>query len=125
MAEVFTTPGGFRDPPSLMEFRFEKQDGKGINIDALQVAEKEWLKELGEWCLTNTDSRSDLIGEVIGFPRGDGQALYMVYRTKPLTLLHIPLGDAWDLPDYQMRGLRVKDVRELVRADRALGELFS
>jgi hypothetical protein len=121
MAEVFTTPEGFRDPPSLMDFRLDK----GIDIDALGDAEKKWLKELAEWCLTHTDSRSELIGEVIRFPRGDGTANYMVFRTKPLSLLHIPLGDAWDLPDYQMRGLRVKDVRELVKRDRALGELFS
>lgn len=124
MAEVFTTPSGFRDPPSFMDFRGEGANPV-IDIDALQVAEAKWLKELAEWCLTHTDSRSDLIGEVIRFPRGDGTANYMVFRTKPLSLLHIPLGDAWDLPDYQMRGLRVKDVRELVRADHALGELFS
>lgn len=120
MAEVFTTPKGFRDPPSLMDYRTEK----GLDFDAVQKAEAEWLEELIEWCKTNTDSRSELIGEVIRFPRGDGTANYMVFRTKPLTLLHIPLGDAWDLPDYQMRGLRVKDVQELVRQDRALGDLF-
>ena len=120
MAEVFTTPEDFRDPPEMMEFRLDK----GIDIDALQAAEAEWLTDLAEWCKTNTDSRSDLIGEIVRFPRGDGSAAYMVWRTNPLTLLHIPLGDAWDLPDYQMRGLRVKDVKELVRQDRALGDLF-
>ncbi len=124
MAEVFGTPEGFRDPPSLMDFISEKQDGRRIDIEALGDAEKKWLEELAEWCHTNTDSRSELIGETIRFPRGDGSAQYMVFRTKPLSLLHIPLGDAWDLPDYQLCGLRVKDVRELVRRDRALGELF-
>jgi hypothetical protein len=121
MAEVFTTPEGFPDTPALIDFRF---DGT-INIEAYTKAEEEWTKELAEWCRTNTDSRSDLIGEVIRFPRGDGTANYMVFRTKPLSLLHIPLGDAWDLPDYQMRGLRVKDVRELVRSSKAMDELFS
>ncbi len=120
MAEAYTTPEGFREPPA-----WEALDTMDESYEALQTAEREWLAELVEWCLTHTDSRSELIGEVIGFPRGDGSAQYMVYRTKPLTLLHIPLGDAWDLPDYQLRGLRVKDVQELVRRDRALGELFS
>ena len=120
MAEVYTTPKGFRSPPEYADFRMDKS----LDHDAFRKAEDEWLKELAEWCLTNTDSRSDLIGQIVSFPRGDGSAQYMVFRTKPLTLLHIPLGDAWDLPDYQMRGLRVKDVRELVRTDRALGDLF-
>lgn len=121
MAEVFTTPEGFRDTPALIDFRF---DGS-VNFEAFAKAEEEWTKELAEWCQTNTDSRSDLIGEVIRFPQGDGTANYMVFRTKPLSLLHIPLGDAWNIPDYMLRGLRVKDVRELVRRDKALGELFS
>ncbi len=120
MAEVFTTPKGFRDPPQY--------EGKEGTMDeafkVLRQAEDEWLRELNQWCHDNTDSRSELVGELIRFPRGDGYAQYMVFKTKPLTLLHIPLGDAWDLPDYQMRGLRVKDVKELVRQDRALGDLF-
>ena len=120
MAEVFTTPKGFRDPPDMMDFR----DDKGWDHKGFTKAENEWLKELNQWCHDNTDSRSELVGELIRFPRGDGYAQYMVFKTKPLTLLHIPLGDAWDLPDYQMRGLRVKDVKELVRQDRALGDLF-
>lgn len=119
MAEVYTTPKGFRDPPS-----YEALDTMQESYEALREAENEWLAELVEWCKSNTDSRSELIGETIRFPRGDGFAQYMVFRTNPLTLLHIPLGDAWDLPDYQMRGLRVKDVKELVRQDRALGDLF-
>ncbi len=121
MAEVFTTPEGFRDPPQYEGGEGTMQEA----FEALRKAEEEWLAELVEWCLTHTDSHSELIGEVIRFPRGDGTADYMVYRTKPLTLLHIPLGDAWDLPDYQMRGLRVKDVRELVRRDQALTDLFT
>jgi len=62
---------------------------------------------------------------VIRFPRGDGYAQYMVWRTRPLSLLHLPVGDAWDLPDYQIRGLRVKDVRDIVARERGLRELFS
>ncbi len=120
MAEVFTTPEGFRDPPS-----YEARDTMQEAFEVLHKAEEEWLAELVEWCHTNTDSRSELIGEVIRFPRGDGTANYMVFRTKPLSLLWIPLGDAWSLPDYQLRGLRVKDVRELVRSDKALADLFA
>ncbi len=120
MAEVYTTPEGFRDPPS-----YEARDTMQEAFEDLRKAEEEWLAELVEWCKTNTDSRSELVGEVIRFPRGDGTANYMVFRTKPLSLLHIPLGDSWDLPDYQLRGLRVKDVRELVKRDRALGDFFA
>jgi hypothetical protein len=120
MAEVYTTPEGFRDPPE-----YEAMSTMELSFQALQQAEKKWLEELVEWCRANTDSRSELIGEVIRFPRGDGTANYMVFRTKPLSLLHIPLGDAWDLPDYQMRGLRVKDIQEIVRSERAMQKLFA
>jgi hypothetical protein len=122
MTEVFGLPEGFREPPDLNDFR---KEGIGYDVNALFEAEATWVEELAEWCRTNSDSRSELIGEVIRFPRGDGYAQYMVWRTKPLGLLHIPLGDAWDLPDYQLRGLRVKDVRELVHGERAMRELFN
>jgi len=122
VTEVFGIPEDFRDPPDLDDFR--KESG-GYDVNALLEAEAKWAEELAEWCRANTDSKSELIGEVIRFPRGDGYAQYMVFRTKPLSLLHLPLGDAWDLPDYQLRGLRVKDVRDIVARERGLRELFS
>lgn len=127
MAQVFGTPEDLPDAPDWSDpKRPEFRSGKyGYNLEAILAAEDKWLNELIEWCRTHSDSKSELIGEEIRFPMADGYARYLVWRTKPLSLIHIPLGDAWNLPDYQLRGLRVSDVREIVRRQRGLSELFS
>jgi hypothetical protein len=54
-----------------------------------------------------------LAGIVIGIGWADGNAYYKVVQEKPLALEHIPVGDAWDVPDYQLRGLTAKDIRRM------------
>ena len=52
--------------------------------------------------------------EIIGFPVGDGKALYYVASVNPLQLQHIPYGDAYQIPLAHMRGLRPADVYRLI-----------
>jgi hypothetical protein len=46
---------------------------------------------------------------VMSFPVADGKACYFVKSEKPLVLQHIPLGDAYQIPDAHLRGLRPAD----------------
>ena len=67
----------------------------------------------------------DALGDdVISFPYADGKAIYYVKSRKPLRLQHIPIGDAWSIPDYQIRGLRLADVDAMIERKRALARLF-
>lgn len=52
----------------------------------------------------------EVVGALLKFPVGDGYAHYRVVKEKPLTLEHIPLGDAWQIPLPHIRGITKQDV---------------
>lgn len=62
-------------------------------------------------------------GMVLQFPVADGRALYVVVKEKPLTLRHVPFGDAWQIPAAHVRGLTMQDVREQARWCRVEAEM--
>lgn len=66
----------------------------------------------------------EIVGAVISFPVADGKAFYRVVKEKPLTLQHINYLDGYGVPIYLIRGLRKKDILELLRRKRALDKLF-
>jgi len=74
------------------------------------------------------DARSkasgDLVGEILRWQRADGYACYMVVKQRPLTIQHMSIGDGWRIEDPLIRGLNLTDVREMVRRERGLRELF-
>ncbi len=69
-------------------------------------------------------NKGDLVGEILRWQRADGYAQYMVVSQKPLTLAHLVIGDAWQVEAALIRGLRLTDVREMVRRQRGMKELF-
>lgn len=99
----------------------------GSNFDFLRYEKDcdEFETKLYAWCKANTKSTSDLVGEVYTYPVADGRARYMVFNTKPLELIHIDTGDAYGLPDAHIRGLRVADIKDNVKGQKAIRALFS
>jgi len=67
----------------------------------------------------------EVVGAVVRFPYADGYAFYRVTKEKPLTLQHIPYGDAWNLPYPMIRGLRLADIKAEIVRNKALAKLFS
>ena len=65
-----------------------------------------------------------LVGALISWPRGDGRAWYRVTAERPLTLQHVPYGDAWTVEPALLRGLRKADVEEMISRDRRLRAVF-
>lgn len=66
-----------------------------------------------------------LTGEVLYFPYADGKAAYMVADAPRKTcLIHLPLGDAWSLPEWQTKGLTKAEVKKMIEADQRLAALF-
>jgi hypothetical protein len=117
MATVYGPPEGF-DPP---DFDDAFVDGR-YNMEKDDRIHKEYFDRLAtEARRANT---GDLIGEIIGFPIADGQALYMVWKQKPLQLVHLAVHDAWQIPEAHARGLRVTDIRQMVEGARKMDELF-
>jgi hypothetical protein len=67
----------------------------------------------------------DLTGAVLRFPAADGYAVYRVVKHRPLTLEHVPYGDAWRIPAAHLRGLTHDDVRDQLRRNRKWKKLAS
>jgi hypothetical protein len=115
MADLYRAP---IDPPAFEE---SQVDGR-FDADTDREVTNAYLDSLRE--LARDNGSSDLLGEVIRFQRGDGYAEYMVWRTSPLELIWLELGDAWSVEDALIRGLRLSDVEEMVARARRLTELF-
>ena len=66
-----------------------------------------------------------VVGAVLSWPVADGKAYYLVTKDKPLTLQHIPYGDAWQVDPVLIRGLRRDDVLRMLEAERRFQEIFA
>ena len=69
--------------------------------------------------------RKTIVNCLVRYPYADGYAHYLVIKEKPLTLEHVPYGDAWQLEDYAIRGLTLADVRQQIKNRRTLDKLFA
>lgn len=105
MATVYAHPTALDPVPTYVS-----TDGR-YNHKATQEAEDAWIARLAKWCQARY--KGDLVGKVIYIPFADGAAQYMIMSHKPVRLIHLPLGDAWNVPDYQTRGLRISDLRRM------------
>ena len=48
---------------------------------------------------------------IMSFPIADGKAFYKVVKEKPLTLQHIPFGDAYEAHPALIKGLDLDDLK--------------
>lgn len=81
----------------------------------------EFTERLRAWCQAN--GSGDMKGETISFPVADGQALYMIFSSRPLAIIHMPLADAYEF--RYVERLTLKDVRAQVERSRNLAALFA
>jgi hypothetical protein len=68
------------------------------------------------------------VGRLVAWPRGDGQAYYLVEEIRPrsVKLFHVPLGDAWIFPEVVRDGIaNRKVVEEAIRQRDGLHSLFA
>lgn len=117
-ATVYSCPEELPEP-DFGSFRTE--DG-GYDVDAYFAACLKHEEAVSTWAREN--SPSDLAGEIIRYPVADGKASYVVYTTKPLALIHLNGGDGYEIDPMMLRGMRVSDVRDAVRHQKALAEIF-
>jgi len=74
--------------------------------------------------LVESADKHGVIGALLSFPVADGCAMYRVSKESPLTLEHVPYGDAWQISPAHIRGINKADVLEQIRRTRALGKMF-
>lgn len=69
-----------------------------------------------------TVPEGSVVGLLMSFPIADGCATYRVSKESPLTLEHVPYGDAWQIPYAHIRGIRKADALEQARRERAMAK---
>ena len=105
--QVFSAPEEIKVPCISKYLVNGKFDHEGYN-----KAEAEYLAELKAMLLRRSDTKN--VGEIIQIPYADSYAQYMVAGMKPLQLVHIPLGDAWDTS--LVNGMTAEDVQARIDA---------
>lgn len=54
------------------------------------------------------------VGFLMRFPVADGYAIYRVSKSKPLTLQHVPVSDAYEIPPAHIRGITMAEVAQQI-----------
>lgn len=93
------------------------------NYEEQQRLNQEYVDTLA--AMAKENGKSDLLGQIVRWQRGDGYAQFMVWNTKPLELIHLEIDDAWDVEEALIRGLRVSDIKEMLERDRRWNELLN
>lgn len=60
----------------------------------------------------------EVVGAFLTFPVGDGRACYLVVRAHPLTLQHVPVVDAYQIPSAHVRGITRREVLAQVESNK-------
>ena len=85
-----------------------------------------WEWSDGKNPMENQEKSLKTLGDkVIKFPMADSYAFYYVKTLKPLVLQHIPYCDGWHAPTPLIRGLRTKDVEEMLEREKRMREIFN
>ena len=84
MAKIYDVPSEIELP----QFDFSKP------YSEYKAKEDEYLAKVKKLLVDHNPTEH--VGEIITFPVADGQACYMVASLKPVCLVHLPIGDAWN-----------------------------
>lgn len=106
------------NPP--LEVGIRPQIKQPFNMVEYMKDEREYVRKVQEYAKASGNCAE--AGEVIKFQVADGYAQYVVLTIKPVTLIHLPIGDAWHL-QYANR-LTAKDVRVEVARAKKFREIF-
>jgi hypothetical protein len=112
MAEVYSVLDSVELPKFPQPYNHEEYKK---NEDKYIVDLKKELKSMGY--------KGKNFGEIIKFQVADGYAQYMVISMRPLQLMHLPLGDAWDFQYAHL--LTAKEVNEKIEGQKAWEKAFS
>jgi hypothetical protein len=108
-AKIWGAPDEVGEPPNLIDFL---KPGVNYQESGYDEAEDAFVKKVQAWAKLH--GKGELAGEIWRYGVADGYAQYVVLKEKPLELIHLPIGDAWNIPDIVRRGLRLEDVKQYV-----------
>jgi len=103
----------------------EKPIGDFSDYPALLKSEEKYVNDVIEWAKKNTKDKvnTKYIGEEFGIPMGDGHARYIVLSLKPVQMIHLSVGDAWD--SSLANQVNAKYIKDYIDGRKRMKELFS
>jgi len=112
-AKIYNVPKEVKVP----ELNFNNFNLRKYEED-IKIFKQELIKYLND-----IGYKESYVGETISFPVGDGKAEYMVFNLKPVMLIHLPIGDAWEFPQAHL--LTKTEVLKLITQRKAIEKLFN
>lgn len=108
-------------PPSYDDAKYKDADGR-LDWKAYDAEVERYIERVKQ------DARDKHPGDVYAgepyyVPMGDGKAIYVVWSSKPLTLLHLDVWDAWRASAAEERGLRLSDIKARMNFEKVWREL--
>jgi hypothetical protein len=110
MGKIYAPPEEFKLPKVI----------SGGDIQEYFKKCEEYAQNIKDWAKENGDCPE--AGKEIRFPVADGYARYVVYSLKPVKLIHLNVGDAWQY-QYAHR-LTAADIRKEVKKIKGGMKLF-
>ncbi len=118
-AKIYSAPKEVGPAPEL-ETGFNLVDDNSW-FKTYQAACDKHVQTVKDYCKKN--GSSECAGEEIHFPVGDGAARYVVFSLRPVTLIHLAVGDRWQFQYAHL--LTAKAVREYVHRNKGLKAMFA
>jgi len=110
MAQLAKTSYGFKRT-------YERYSSEGMKEEEAELARME--------AAADKLPEEVLVGCLVSFPVADGQATYLVKKEVPLVLQHLDFFDGYGLPSAHIRGIRIDDVRRMVKGQKGLKSIFA
>jgi hypothetical protein len=101
--KVYATPKDITPPA----FEDAMVDGK-YSMEKDDELTQRYFEELRAWLKRNNCTHRKA-GLIVRFPVADGCAQYMIMNAT--SMIWLPLGDAWQIPDAHARGLRISELQ--------------
>jgi hypothetical protein len=111
MGKIYSPPESIGEPPSITH----PFDWKAYN-----KACDEYVNKIKSWAKQN--GKGPQAGEEISFGVADGNAVYIVVSLSPVSLIHVPIGDAYQF-QYANRLTR-QDILKKIEQKKALARMF-
>lgn len=113
MAKIYAVPKLIKVP----QINF-----KNFNYKEHKKNQEEFINNLKQH-LNDLGYTENYVGEVIRFPVADGYSQYMVFNLKPVSLIHLPLDDAYEFEYAHL--LNKTEVLKKIKGQKEIEKLFS
>ena len=91
------------------------------NMQEYAQASKQYIADVKQH-INDMGYKGKNVGEIVRFAVADGYAEYMVVSMRPLSLMHIPLDDAYEFPYVHL--LTTNEINKKIEGQKRLEKLF-